>query len=62
MDGTIAYTNQWDESFESKRFDILVHLFTHAHYHRGQIAASVRRAGGKPAATDFIFGVRQHGI
>ena len=62
MDGTIAYTNQWDESFESKCFDILVHLFTHSHYHRGQIAASVRRVGGKPAATDFIFGVRRHGI
>ena len=62
MDETIAYANQWDEPFESTRFDILVHLFTHSHYHRGQIAVSVRRAGGKPAATDFIFGVRKHDI
>lgn len=62
MDGTISYSNQAGESFESTRFDILVHLFTHSHYHRGQIAASVRRAGGQPAATDFIFGVRKHDI
>lgn len=62
MDATISYSNQWGESFESRRFDILVHLFTHSHYHRGQIAASVRRAGGQPAKTDFIFGVRQDGI
>lgn len=62
MDGTISYSNQWGESFESKRFDVLVHLFTHSHYHRGQIAASVRRNGGQPAATDFIFGVRKHDI
>jgi uncharacterized damage-inducible protein DinB len=62
MDERLAYTNQWGESFESTRFDILVHLFTHSHYHRGQIAASVRHTGGKPAATDFIFAVRSHGI
>jgi uncharacterized damage-inducible protein DinB len=60
MDGTISYSNQGSESLESRRFDILVHLLTHSHYHRGQIAASVRRAGGQPAKTDFIFGVRQY--
>ena len=62
MDDRISYANQRSERFENSRFDILVHLFTHSHYHRGQIAAAVRQAGGEPAATDFIFYVRGHEI
>jgi uncharacterized damage-inducible protein DinB len=30
----------------------------HGGYHRGQIAAAVREAGGEPAYTDFIHAVR----
>src|SRR5262249_17739706 len=39
--------------------DILTQLFGHSWYHRGQIAALVRAAGGGPAATDFIFWARE---
>ncbi|MGI9078726.1 MAG: DinB family protein [Gemmatimonadaceae bacterium] len=39
--------------------DILTQLFGHSWYHRGQIAALVRSAGGEPAATDFVFWTRE---
>jgi uncharacterized damage-inducible protein DinB len=38
--------------------EILPHLFTHSAYHRGQIAALVRAAGGEPASTDYILWCR----
>lgn len=31
----------------------------HSTYHRGQIAAAMRKAGATPAYTDFIHAVRQ---
>jgi uncharacterized damage-inducible protein DinB len=39
--------------------DILMQTYGHSLYHRGQIASLVRAAGGQPAATDFIFWVRE---
>ncbi|OJW17751.1 MAG: hypothetical protein BGO49_26480 [Planctomycetales bacterium 71-10] len=39
--------------------DLLVQLYGHSHYHRGQIAMLVRAAGGEPAATDFIHWLRR---
>ena len=42
------------ESFRNTPRDILTHLGMHSHYHRGQIAILVRRAGSTPAVTDFI--------
>lgn len=39
--------------------DLLVQLYGHSHYHRGQIATLVRAAGGEPAATDFIHWLRR---
>ncbi|AMV39168.1 DinB family protein [Planctomyces sp. SH-PL62] len=41
--------------------DLLVQLFGHSSYHRGQIAQLVRAAGGTPAETDFIHWVRDPG-
>jgi uncharacterized damage-inducible protein DinB len=38
--------------------DILMHLVLHSAYHRGQVAAAVREAGGEPAATDYVVYVR----
>jgi len=38
--------------------DILMHLVLHSAYHRGQVAAAVREAGGKPAPTDYVVYVR----
>lgn len=42
------------ERYELPLADILNHVALHGHYHRAQIAASVRAAGGTPARTDFI--------
>jgi uncharacterized damage-inducible protein DinB len=39
--------------------DVLIHLYGHSFYHRGQVASLVRAAGGQPAMTDFIFWVRE---
>jgi uncharacterized damage-inducible protein DinB len=52
------------QSLDSGRFrntveDILTQLFGHSWYHRGQIASLVKAAGGKPAATDFVFWARE---
>lgn len=52
------------QSYEGKRFrssiqDILTQLFGHSWYHRGQIAQLVRRLGGEPAVTDFVFWSRE---
>ena len=39
--------------------DVFAQLFGHSWYHRGQIAALVRAAGGEPAVTDLIFWSRE---
>ena len=38
--------------------DIIAHVCQHGAYHRGQIAMLVKRVGGEPASTDYIFAVR----
>ena len=38
--------------------DALMHLALHSAYHRGQVAAAVREAGGKPATTDYAVYLR----
>jgi len=38
--------------------DVLMHLVLHSAYHRGQVAAAVREAGGKPAPTDYAVYLR----
>jgi uncharacterized damage-inducible protein DinB len=54
----VAYRNSKGEFWTSTVGDILTHVVLHASYHRGQIAAAVRQAGGEPAYTDFIHAVR----
>jgi uncharacterized damage-inducible protein DinB len=54
----VAYRNTKGEFWTSTVADILSHVVLHASYHRGQIAAAVRGAGGTPAYTDFIHAVR----
>jgi uncharacterized damage-inducible protein DinB len=56
---SIAYRNTKGEFWTNAVADILTHVVTHSAYHRGQIAAAVSAAGGTPAYTDFIHGVRQ---
>lgn len=44
--------------FTNTPFEILSHLAMHSHYHRGQIAATIRDGGHKPASTDYILYLR----
>ncbi len=39
--------------------DVLMHVITHSVHHRGQTAAAIREAGGKPSATDYSVYVRK---
>jgi uncharacterized damage-inducible protein DinB len=55
----ITYTNSKGETFTNSARDMLAHVFSHGSYHRGQIAALVKRAGGTPVLTDYIFFVRE---
>jgi uncharacterized damage-inducible protein DinB len=59
LDEEIAYVNSLGEPWTSAAGDILEHNVLHGGYHRGQIAAALRKAGHEPAYTDFIHAVRQ---
>lgn len=54
----IAYTNSQGKSYENELEDILLHIFNHATYHRGQIAQDLRLNGLEPLNTDYITFVR----
>jgi uncharacterized damage-inducible protein DinB len=55
----VTYTNSKGETFTNFAQDILAQVFSHGAYHRGQIAALVKRGGGTPVLTDYIFFVRE---
>ncbi len=55
----LVYRNTKGVEFKTPISDVLTHLVMHSAYHRGQVAAAVREAGGKPAATDYVVYVRQ---
>jgi len=54
----ITYRNSAGDQFTSTVEDILTQVLTHGAYHRGQIAATVRAAGGTPNPTDYIAYIR----
>ena len=45
--------------YESTAGEVLQHLLLHGAYHRGQIAAAVREAGGTPPVTDYVMLTRR---
>jgi len=57
--GDLTYRNIKGVEFKTPIRDVLMHLVMHSVYHRGQVAAAVREAGGQPAATDYVVYVRQ---
>jgi uncharacterized damage-inducible protein DinB len=57
--GDLTYRNTKGVEFRTPIRDVLMHLVMHSVYHRGQVAAAVREAGGEPAATDYVVYVRQ---
>ncbi len=54
----LAYRNTKGVEFKTPVHDILMHLVMHSAYHRGQVAAAVREAGGKPTPTDYVVYLR----
>jgi len=59
LEQDVTYRNSKGEIWTNRVRDILIHVFVHSAYHRGQIAANMREAGCTPAYTDFIHSVRQ---
>lgn len=57
----VEYRNSKGTAFHTELGDILLHVAMHGSYHRGQIAAAVRRGGGEPVNTDYIAYVRETG-
>lgn len=58
LDRVVAYRTTTGQAFESTVRDILLQVFTHGAYHRGQIAQRLRQTGAEPVATDYIAWVR----
>jgi len=59
LEKRIEYANTKGERFSNTIKDIITQVINHSTYHRAQIAQLVRKAGGEPAKTDYIFYQRQ---
>ena len=59
LDGELVYRNMKGVELRTPLRDVPMHLVMHSVYHRGQMAAAVREAGGKPAATDYVVFARR---
>jgi uncharacterized damage-inducible protein DinB len=59
---TFAYQNNKKEQFKQPVYEMLVHLFNHQSYHRGQLVMMLRQLGAdKIPQTDFIIWSRKKG-
>jgi uncharacterized damage-inducible protein DinB len=56
--GDLAYFSLKSVEYRTPIQDVLMHLVLHSAYHRGQVAAAVREAGGKAAPTDYVVYLR----
>lgn len=54
LDREVRYAASSGDKFSSTLRDVLVHVFNHSTYHRGQIARLVTECGGQRVPTDFI--------
>ena len=55
----VAYRNTQGVAFQTPVIEVLMQVFSHGVYHRGQIALVLRQAGTQPVNTDFITFVRE---
>jgi uncharacterized damage-inducible protein DinB len=55
----VTYVNSVGATFTNTVADMLIHTALHGVHHRGQIAASLRRAGTAPPVLDYIHFVRE---
>jgi len=54
----VHYRNSAGNEFDNTVGEILTHVAMHGHYHRGQLARTMRAAGREPVYTDYIGYVR----
>lgn len=54
LDREVRYAASNGDRFSSTLREILVHVFNHSTYHRGQIARLVTECGGQRVPTDYI--------
>lgn len=59
VDREISYRDSKGREFDTPLGEILLHVFLHGTYHRGQIAIRLRDGGDEPVNTDFITFVRE---
>lgn len=57
----VLYRNQSGHEFANTPEEIISHVTMHSQYHRGQITADIRDAGGEVLATDLIVYLREQG-
>jgi len=50
----VSYRNSAGQDLQTAVEDILLHVFLHGAYHRGQVAQRLRLDGSAPEATDYI--------
>lgn len=55
----ISYRNSEGREYDTPLGEILLHVFLHGTYHRGQVAARLSDGGHEPVNTDFITFVRK---
>ncbi|MDX1390558.1 MAG: DinB family protein, partial [Acidobacteriota bacterium] len=58
LDHVVRYVNSAGDGFETSAEDILIHVFLHGAYHRGQISTLLRESGEEPSPTDYVAFVR----
>ena len=57
----LVWRNLKGEPKAAPLWAVLRHVVNHASYHRGQVAAALRRVGGTPAATDLVrWAIERH--
>lgn len=61
LDRVVTYQNSKGVEFHTPVDEILLHVFLHGSYHRGQVAMRIRDGGHEPVNTDYITFVRTHG-
>lgn len=59
LDRPVSYRNSRGTGYTQPLHQILLHLITHNHYHRGQIAQLVRQDGRDPIWTDVMAYARR---
>jgi len=59
LQSAASYQNSRGVEYQTPVREVLMHVITHGHYHRGQIAQAVRQQGVEPVNTDYITYTRQ---